>query len=315
LKKLLTGLAVPQQYVCTPLETFSHPLSVFLTTQTAGYYVDVTATHVFLGYKPLCMLLPVEKLEEVCLNFVTGTFQPDSFWRGFLTDKRCVARLILKRGRTPFVENYYVYTGIYGAHVFLGKFHQFFNRTREQFQTRKDDNVGLPGNLHDQVRIAYAVPRIISLVIVASNDAMNMFPTDLHGAIGEDLYASSLRIGGKANHQVETIGKVVISQVPAVEFRSVYDLGKNHMQEMKGIGAFRISTNRSSVFSLPIPSVALRFLELKRVRSIDEGIHRIHLYEKVGQGDIASGETLSHVHQYYAQWRLDHGLPFKMLLR
>jgi len=320
LKKLLTGLTVPQQYVCTGLESFSDPLSVYMTTRMAGYCTDVTASHVFVGYQPLCMLLPFDTgddhHEEVCLNFAAGPFEPDAVWRGFQTGTKCVARLILKyNGSEKFPGNYRLFIGIYGHHSFLGKFHQLFNRVRERFQEKRIDNVSLPGNLHDQVRIAYSVPRIIPLVTVSDGQRMNMFPTDLHGHVGNNFYAGSLRHGGKANSHVEKIGKIAISKMPAAECRFVYTLGKNHMREMKEISSFDVSNTTTPGFQIPVPSLALNFLELKLLRSVDIGIHRIHLYEKVGNVELSSGETLCHIHQYYAQWRIDHGQSFKILLR
>jgi flavin reductase (DIM6/NTAB) family NADH-FMN oxidoreductase RutF len=318
-KHLLTGLTVSRQYVCLPLENLPGPFSVFLTVQGATNFFDVTLTHVFLGYKPLIILLRlsenvIENNTEVCLNFVMAPFTPDIKWKGFPSDKRCIARLLLRKISTPLLaEGYCLYEGLHGEHQFLNPFHQFVNRHRENFRKQSLGNVGLPGNLYDQVRIAYSIPRIISLITVGDSEFMNMFPSDLHGPVGKRHYMSSLRIGGKANAQIEKQGKLALSFMPVDDFQMVYSLGKNHMQEMNERMAFQ--TDKLSIqYKIPLPLNALHYLELKRLHSFDVGIHRIHLYEVVTRERLAEGKTLAHIHQFYAQWRVDHNLPTPMLL-
>ncbi|MEX2231750.1 MAG: hypothetical protein WD824_06305, partial [Cyclobacteriaceae bacterium] len=177
------------------------------------------------------------------------------------------------------------------------------------------NNVRLPGNLYDQVRIAYAVPRKIALITVCDGNKMNMFPTDLHGPFGKKFYISSLRKGGKANLQVEQTRKLILSFMPVNEYRAVYALGKNHMKDMKDFDEFSILNEPSAILKLPIPSAALHYKELELIDSFDAGIHRIHFYKNVHNEKITNGLTLAHIHQYYAQWRIDHKLPVNMRLR
>jgi hypothetical protein len=49
--------------------------------------------------------------------------------------------------------------------------------------------------------------------------------------------------------------------------------------------------------------------------SFDAGIHRIHVYENVHEEMVSQGKTLSHIHQFYAQWRYDRGIQTTWLLR
>ncbi|MBK5277343.1 MAG: hypothetical protein JJE09_00620, partial [Bacteroidia bacterium] len=174
----------------------------------------------------------------------------------------------------------------------------------------------LSGNLLDQVRIAYCIPRIISIITVSDGTLINMFPTDLHGAVGEKNYVSSLRKGGLANTQVEKYNKIVISDVDTSFCKQAYALGKNHMHEMTDINAFSTYVERSAKLKLPLPKSVLRYKELSRIDSFDHNIHRIHLYEVIHAQTIESGKsTLAHIHQYYAQWRLDQSFPTQMILR
>jgi hypothetical protein len=65
-----------------------------------------------------------------------------------------------------------------------------------------------------------------------------------------------------------------------------------------------------------LPKAATRCRELQWVDHFDSGIHCVHLYEVMGQGAVCeSPSTLAHIHQYYAQWRIDHGVETQMLLR
>jgi hypothetical protein len=228
-----------------------------------------------------------------------------------------VAKLVLHCTDAKDLNGYKVffYKGIHGEHKFLSPLNQLVNRKREQFRKRKMGNVDLPGNLIEQVRIAYALPRIISIITVSDGPKINMFPTDLHGPIGEHFYLGSLRHGGKANQQVEGIGKIVISEMPLNSYKEVYRLGKNHMRELSESATFSLHQKRSDLFDFPLPDGVLRYHELERLGSTDIGIHRIHMYKILNTKIIHEGETLSHIHQYYAQWRLDHSLPTNFLLR
>jgi flavin reductase (DIM6/NTAB) family NADH-FMN oxidoreductase RutF len=319
LKQLLTGLSVPKQYVCISEEKFDRPLSVFLTTKKGDFFIEVTYTHNLLGYKPVVISLDVRALgkfeeEEICLNFISGTFEINDVWHGFKTNKKCVARLIFKKVFIIILpDGFLLFESTYGSHSFINPFHQYINNFRERFRKKIPGNVNLPGNLYDQVRIAYSVPRNISAITLGDSENMNMFPTDLHGPLGNNFYISSLRKGGKANEQVIKSGKLVLSSMPAENHEQVYALGKNHMQHLSSSKSFSISGTPSQVFNVPLPLNALRYIELRRTTSIDIGIHCIHIYEKINNKELKLGNTLAHIHQYYTQWRINQGLTVEML--
>jgi hypothetical protein len=319
-KHLLTGLTVPRQYVCLPLEDLLQPLSIVLSIGESEYLQSVTLTHVFLGYKPLIVLLPLEesiaqRAENVCLTFVHDAFTPNTTWNGFRSDRKSVARLILKRiTSSPLIGRHYLFEGVYGEHRFLNQFHRFVNKQRDAFRKQSPENVSLPGNLYDQVRIAYSVARTIPLITLGNRDEMNMFPTDLHGPVGNKYYVSSLRVNGKANAQVEMKKQVAMSFMPVDKCQFVYSLGKNHMQQMRPAETFDLNEKPTATSNIPLPANLLRYCELKQVKSFDAGIHRIHLYEKMYEEKLKDGSTLAHIHQYYAQWRINRDLPTPIVL-
>lgn len=311
IKRLLTGLTIPQQYVCIALEELRPTLSVMITMPGRNFNAEVTQSHLFLGYKPLIIAIVCdEKLEaiknedNVGLNFCNAPGERVAW----LSLKKILSKEIGDR-------NVLFFEGVRGTHKLLNNLQQFVNNQRDKFRKVSDpNNIALSGNLYDMVRIAYSIPRLISVITVSDGNKMNMFPTDLHGKISERFYISSLRINGRANEQVERIGKIVLSNVDAAEFRNVYSLGKNHMKNLQPIVEFK-STEFSETFKFPLPSSALEYKELKRIDSFDHGIHRIHSYEIVNEKKLRQGSALSHIHQYYAQWRLKNNMQTEMLLR
>ena len=88
------------------------------------------------------------------------------------------------------------------------------------------------------------------------------------------------------------------------------------MQELNEENRFPLHDEKSISFNFRLPKNVIRYQELTRIDSFDHGIHRIHLYEVIHRQVIEeSKSTLAHIHQYYAQWRFDHGIQTQMFLR
>ena len=299
------------------LNEYEHPLAVFLSSPGAAFKIDVTSSHLFLGYKPVIIALPfstsnrefdiVRVQDRVQLSLINTESK----------STRPIAYLKLQKIGEKIFEKQIIlfFEATYGQHSFLNPLSLFVNRLNEKRTTRSITNINLHGNLYDQVRIAYAIPRLVAIITVSDGHLMNMFPTDLHGPIGDKVYCSSLRIGGKANDQVEKFKKLVVSEVRSSFFRQTYQMGKNHMQDLKTPETFVTDTDRSERFSLPLPENVTMYRELTQIGSLDHGIHRIHFYDVVNYHNNAEQSRLAHIHQYFAQWRLNQGLPMDMLLR
>lgn len=325
---MLTGISIRQEYLCVALEDLADTLSVHLTTRDGLESQDVTGSHLFLGYRPLVLAIPFEdagaaaaRAAEVCLSFQAGAFAAGGTWRGFPTAATSVARLHLRKIQERRVGDGLLvfYEGVFGAHRLLGAFHRVMNRWLEQLKSRPEGNVALDPNLYEQVRIAYSLPRIISLVSVGQGEGdrerMNLFPTDLHGPAGETRYASSLRLGGLACQQVEAGRRIVISEIAAEAFQLAYRLGKNHMRPLHEKSTFDLRTTASSTLGLGVPAAVVRYRELEWYEHLDCGIHRIFMYRVLHDEWVAHGPRLAHVHKCYAQWRADSGLHTQYLLR
>jgi hypothetical protein len=325
LRKALLGISVRQEFLCLSLEDFRNPLSVHVSRRNSDEVFDVTAGHLFLGYKPLILAIAAAAMPggraltdaEVCLSFNSDGFVPDADWRGFPSSRNSVARLHMRKlDRSEFRElPVSLYLGEYGQHRFINHVHQAINGFIERHRRRPAGNVALDGNLHDQVRIAYSVPRIIALVAVADRQLMNVFPTDLHGPVGADGYLSSLRVGGKACSQVESSRRLLVAEVDSGIHKAVYRLGKNHMKNMLAASAFELDSSISATFGIPLPAGAVKYRELEWDRFTQVGIHRIYYYRVVHEAAVGQSRRLAHVHQYYAQWRESRGLKTEYLLR
>jgi len=309
------------------MEGFPDPLRTYLTLGNFTVNRDVTHAHLFLGYKPLVIGIPIvmasedfqilQKNEEVVLYFMQDPASTDPGRHEFQTE-RSVAKLILRQREVVVLDEYalFVYEGVAGEHSFLNRGHQLVNTVLQKLRPVQATNINLVGNLWDQVRIAYSIPRQISIITVSDGTLINMFPTDLHGPVGKNFYAGSLRIGGKANEQVEKYKRIVISKVDVSSHRESYSLGKNHMADLRGTDSFLIHEERSSIFNFPLPFSVVSYAELILTKSIELGIHCIHLYEVVHQAEVQPNcKTLGHIHQYYAQWRANHGLETQLYFR
>jgi hypothetical protein len=315
----LDGLHYPQEYLCLAKESFQQPLHVFIVDGRT-IIKDITHFHLFTGYSPLVLAIswPAEDSTDLpaSLEIVLcqRSFQPNETFE----KKDAIARLSLKLIKKQPANNItiFYYEGIKGEHRFVAAFHQSVIELNNRLYNKKEGNIFLADNLYCQVQIAYAVARIISLITVKIGDLYNLFPSDLHGAVNDQYYIGSLRHEGKACTQVETAGRIVISQMNCQTYKTVYSLGKNHMQELKSKDNFPFGNESSLVFQLPLPKSALQYRELELMESFIHGIHKLLLFKIVSQRVVQNDPvTLAHVHNCYATWRYNHGIQSNFLLR
>jgi hypothetical protein len=318
-KKLLhriNGLHYSQEYLCFAKESFQQPLHVYLLNRD-HVLSEVSAHHLFIGYSPLILALhslPVTVAEKTDILLAFTNTLPGS--NGVLSPKDALATLMLEEiaSQKGSGEIRY-YKGIKGKHHFISGFEQFILGLNNKLYNKKKDNVFLEGNLYKQVQVAYSVPRNISLITVQNGGQYNLFPTDLHGAAGNDQYIISLRHEGKACGQVLNSGQLTISEVKADSCKLVYSLGKNHMQATRPKDEHPFGSEISDRLKLPLPEIAIRYRELELQDSFILGIHRVMRFKVINLHQVATGETLAHIHNSYATWRYNKGLPGNYLSR
>jgi hypothetical protein len=327
IKEFLTGLSFQQEYLCMGLESFQQGLNAFLSTEDSHWYEDVTITHILLGYKPLIIGIALtetksgsailKKRSRFCLSFNQNSFSLNHLWNGLPVDRKSVARLLLRKIKHFKLgdSTVFLFEGLDYSHRLISPFHQLLNNFIERYRWRKSSNVDLNKNLYNQVRIGYAIPRKISLITLIDEHYVNVFPTDLHGSLNKNFYVSSLRIGGSATNQVEQSQKIVLSDIDVHAFKEVYALGKNHVTDLQPKHHFSEILSSHSHAQIPIPKAAIRYKVLKQVSTFDYGIHRIHFYAILQEGELKNGITLAHVHQYIAQWRKAKNIVSNYLIR
>jgi flavin reductase (DIM6/NTAB) family NADH-FMN oxidoreductase RutF len=321
-KKILTqlnGLYYPQEYLCFANESFEQPLHAYLLID--GLIVkDITNLHSFVGYSPLVFALLSSETtdcrpQEIQIAFTRNIQETNEDF----VKKEAIAMLTMKKiGEQPVDDetSLLYFEGMRGSHRFISAFHQFFIQLYNRLYHKKPGNIFLPGNLYQQVQIAYSLPRNISMITVGQNNRFNLFPTDLHGQVYEDLYIISLRHEGKAGEQVIHTGKILISKVHSDFYKMAYALGKNHMQEMKEKKSFPFSSELSALLKLPLPQSCIYYRELELQDSFIHGIHRIMLFKILYHQHIRDiSSTLVHVHNVYATWRQNNQLPGNYLIR
>ena len=322
----LNGLHYPQEYLCLAKQTFENSLRAFLVAD-GNIVKDITNDHVFTGYNPLIFTFhvpdPNESIQpgdQIVLPSSIEIFfcHSSSSQNGVLNKKDAVAHLsmVLIRKQSAGNTTVYHYEGKKGVHHFLSSFQQSILGLSNRLYNKREGNVYLHDNLYTQVQIAYAVPRIISLITVSDGTLYNLFPTDLHGPINKQFYVGSLRHAGKACKQVEAYKKIAISQVHCAAYKSVYALGKNHMQELRPKEIFPFGLSVSPVYGLALPKSVLQYRELELLESFEHGIHKIMLFKIVSEQAVSNEPaTLAHVHNSFATWRYKQGAVSNFLLR
>ncbi len=309
------GLYYLQEYLCLATETFEQPLHAYLFSK--GQVVkDITKLHSFVGYHPLILAMPEKDAnsETIDIVFSNQALQPNEIF----SKKDAIASLRLQKINEPSFQTGAIsfYEGIHGAHRFVSPFHQYIIGLNNRLYNKKKGNVFLEDNLYKQVQVAYALPRNISLITVGQNNSFNLFPTDLHGTADNQHYIISLRFSGKACRQVENTGKILITGLNSEFYKTVYALGKNHMQEMKPKENFPFGNQVSAHLQLPLPESALSYRELELQDSFNHGIHKLMLFKILTTQQVQDNlSTLSHIHNAYATWRHNNRLPGNYLLR
>lgn len=312
-RRILLGTDLHTEYVCLPLDAGT-PFGVVLTDRGGGAPREVPH-HLFLGYRPLVVGIATDHApDEACLT-LSPAYGGGATWRGFPTCADAVARLHLRRLRTLEVGGHplQLYTGERGWHRLLLTHQRLTRAVLGRVDARRRprrDNVDLPGNLHDQVRIAYAVPRSIEVAGVGTPDRGNLFPTDLHGPVGEEGYVISLRAGGHAGEQVERRGGLALSRVPASSARAVYGLGPNHMRPLRRLDPGQLRAAPGPCLGAPVPATAMRVRELETGAPVEVGVHRLVPARVVSDDrpDPAPGPTLAHVHVAAMTWAERQGI-------
>ena len=218
IKKILqrfSGYKYPQEYLCLEDDRMQDQLQLYITSNDTVVQ-DVSGFHLFVGYKPLILAFPeltkidLNETPELQLVLCKRILAPGAVF----SNDEMVARLTLRSIDKKEINGskIFFFEGTHGIHQFLSPVNQWAIQLNNEWFNRKAGNVFLSSNLYRQVQIAYSIPRRISLITIKQEQLCNLFPTDLHGRLNEDIYIISLRHEGMAAKQVESTKKIVLSQ-------------------------------------------------------------------------------------------------------
>lgn len=312
-KKFLLGNNIPQEYLCLSEGLLID--SPIVKMNLDGSSIDVTNNHLFLGYKPLIIGLiagPNDTHFGALKN--TSIIEFD-----FENSGKKIASLKLEyRDKINLgTTSIFIYEGINGTSKFLPAFYRFTNSIAGKLKPKKEGNVDLENNLYEQVKIAYSVPRPVRLISISKDGLYNVFPTDLNGRIDNEHFAISLRLGGKANEQLNNIKQLVICDMDTNCYKEIYQAGKNHMKDLREPGIFDFGKEKSKTFGNLIPRGTKSYLELELINTPSKplGIHNLNFLRIANEEKLAEGPVLHHIHRDYALWRKRQGLATNYLLR
>jgi len=315
LKKILFSITLSQEYLCVNLFDFEHSLKVYVRDKSSVNENDITQHHLFIGYKPLIISIDKKYLRDSDFN------QSQTLFLSFrIDDKSEVASLEVKLIHEVKLisTTCLLFEGVNGIHSFTNQFAKLFKSLHYKLTADKKKNIFLAGNLYEQVKIAYSIPRLIYLASVGSNDLYNIFPTDLSGKFGENNFIMSLRTKGKANSQVESSGKCLIAKMETDSFMEVYNAGRNHMKELSDAATLgiRLRSESSTNFNFPVPLGANQYYELEKIDKFEAGIHTIHFFRILNSVLLSDKKSiLAHIHRDYAEWRLKNSISTNYFFR
>ena len=315
LRKILFGITLPQEYLCVPQNDFAKPLKAYVSDKLGKNNLDITSHHLFIGYRPLVIAIEKEYYNKLQITSL------DNLYLSFCSEeKNELAWLEVKFIYEVKLSSVtcLLFEGVKGEHSFTNNFHKLFSSIYYRLTADKKKNIFLAGNLYDQVKIAYSIPRQIYLASVGANSLYNIFPTDLSGQIYEDNFIISLRTNGKANEQVEKAGKCLVAKMEAGSFMEVYGAGRNHMRELSDTNKLGISLREesSAALNLPVPHDAIQYFELEKIDKFEVGIHTIHFFRIINSVSLSNSHSvLTHIHRDYVEWRIKNGINTNYLIR
>jgi flavin reductase (DIM6/NTAB) family NADH-FMN oxidoreductase RutF len=160
------------------------------------------------------------------------------------------------------------------------------------------------------LNIFYMMPRPVFLVTVRHGERGNLFPMDLVGSWGTDMFLLALRTSSRSIETILDSGRIAISAMPARYKKTVYALGSQHRQASIDWDSLGIEMVPSPAFGFPVPAQSLGLRELDVEYSQAVGSHRLFVTRIVDSSGTGDGPQLCHVSDMYARWRARQGTPF-----
>ncbi len=143
--------------------------------------------------------------------------------------------------------------------------------------------------------VFYYVPRPVWLVSVAFKGAANVFPMDLVGRMGDDLFLLALRSTSPAVRLMKGSKRLALTAVPFEEKDVAYRLGGHHKKETIDWDALPFQGVPSPRFGIRVPASALGVREVEVVATELVGTHVLFVTKIVREERWRPGRPLCHI--------------------
>ena len=143
--------------------------------------------------------------------------------------------------------------------------------------------------------VFYYVPRPVSLVSVAFEGATNIFPMDLVGRMGGDLFLLALRSTSPAIRLMTGSKRLAVTAVPFEEKEVAYKLGTHHKKETIDWDSLPFRGIPSPLFGLQVPASALGLREVEVVATEVVSTHVLFVTRIVREERWREGRQLCHI--------------------
>lgn len=293
--RLIRVTGYPQEYLCLEAAALRDRFQWTVN----GAAIDPQAI-LFLGYRPLVLGVPAE-------------VAPGVGWLKLEQEGNAITAIQLKELPEKQWPGIRLFTGSKSWQRFLPPMLEQLDRLRQALKARRTGNVTQSMTEYDQLRMAYAQPREIHLAVVGSPDRCNIFPTDLHGALGDDGYIISLRHANAVCAQLRERGELLLCRMALDTYKDVYRLGARHNAGWEN--ASRISSTTSHFEGHAVPDGTRSAMLLKLRDDLDIGIHRLHRFVAKERAHFSDGPVLAHAHAAPLGWMKRRGLAPPALLR
>jgi hypothetical protein len=123
---------------------------------------------------------------------------------------------------------------------------------------------------------AYSYPRKVRIVSFLEPGYFNIFPMDLLGKInGTNRFVFGLRHTNQALGRIIETKKLVVTEVPFIYKKEIYELGKHHSAAPPSLEELRFKTTPSRHFGFPVTEWADSYNEIQISRTINLGSHML----------------------------------------
>jgi flavin reductase (DIM6/NTAB) family NADH-FMN oxidoreductase RutF len=172
------------------------------------------------------------------------------------------------------------------------------------------NNFFMPPEAIQQQMIFYICPRPVVLVSVDDGNHSNLFPMDLIGPVSADRFTLALRSTSPSIATMQSARRVALADVPARDYATAYKLGVHHKNVKVEWDRLPFEIQRSRLFSLPVPSIALRVREIQILDFDIIGSHTLFVTQVASEYSTGNAAQFFHTSGIYQHFRSCNGRPF-----